>query len=140
MKTISRIFILFFLTNASASTAQPSVKAGFGVSVVQTQPEYAGGVDSLMSYLKTNLHYPATAKNAWIEGRVFVGFLIDSSGKITDSRLLNSVSPDIDEEALRVVRQMPDWKPGTIGGNPTPVQFILPIDFVMPEKVEEGRQ
>jgi periplasmic protein TonB len=123
---------LLFLS--SSAMAQPKVKAGFGVSVVQTQPEFPGGVDSLMSYLRTNLHYPPLAKKAWIEGKVFVGFLIDSLGKIRDARLLNSVNKDIDDEALRVVMQMPDWKAGTIAGGPTRVQYILPIDFVMPKK------
>ena len=119
---------------STISLAQDGVKAGFGVSVVQTQPQFPGGEDSLLSFLKKNLRYPEEAKLAWIQGRVFVGFLIDHNGKIKDVKILSSVNQQLDDEALRVVHMMPDWTPGTVSGTNVDVQYILPIEFVMPPK------
>jgi TonB family protein len=135
MKPIT-IFLLFILLAFNEARAQEHVKAGFGVTVVQQQPTFPGGEDSLMAFLKTNLRYPQEAKLAWIQGRVFVGFLIDNTGKIKDVRILSSVNPQLDDEALRVVHMMPDWIPGTVGGTNVDVQYILPIEFVMPKKTE----
>ena len=116
---------------------EKSVKAGFGVSVVQVQPEFPGGSDSLQSFLKQNLTYPDSAKYNRIQGRVYIGFLVDKKGKIGDAKVLNGVNELLDNEALRVVNKMPQWKPGTAGGNPTSVQYILPIDFIIPKDNQE---
>lgn len=123
--------ILFFTRQAHA---QDHVKAGFGVTVVQTQPQFPGGEDSLMSFLQKNLRYPEEARLAWIQGRVFVGFEVDHTGKIKDARVLSGVNAQLDEEALRAVHLMPDWVPGNIGGTNVDVQYILPIEFVLPKR------
>ncbi|HRH66048.1 MAG TPA: energy transducer TonB [Bacteroidia bacterium] len=109
------------------------VKSGFGVSVVQVQPEFPGGPDSLQSFLKTNMSYPPQAKLNRIQGRVYLGFLVDRTGKIKDLKILSSVNEDLDNEALRVLRLMPDWKPGNAGGSAVDVQYILPVDFILPK-------
>ena len=126
--------LLFLFSIAIRSEAQTHAKAGFGVTVVQEQPMFPGGDDSLLSFLKNNLRYPQEAKLGWIQGKVYVGFLVDHEGRIKDVRLLNSVNKQLDDEAIRVVHMMPDWIPGKTGGTPVDVQFILPIEFVMPEK------
>ncbi len=118
------------------SAKQEPVKAGFGVSVVQVQPEFPGGPDSLQSFLKGNLHYPDSAKYNRIQGRVYIGFLVDKKGKIKEEKILNGVNELLDNEALRVVRMMPEWTPGTAGGSPTSVQYTLPIDFIIPKDIE----
>lgn len=122
------------LLSANGLFAQDNVKAGFGVSVVQSQPMFPGGEDSLISFLKNNLRYPQEAKLAWIQGRVFIGFLIDHTGKIKDTRVLSGVNSQLDEEALRVVRLMPEWIPGKIGDTNVDTQYILPIEFIMPKR------
>ncbi|MEO8087469.1 MAG: energy transducer TonB [Bacteroidota bacterium] len=135
MKPIKIIsWILLFTHCFLKLQAQDHVKAGFGVTVVQQQPQFMGGEDSLMSFLKNNLRYPEEAKLAWIQGRVFVGFLIDHTGKIKDAKILSGVNSQLDDEALRVVHMMPDWIPGKVGETSVDVQFILPIEFVMPKK------
>jgi TonB family protein len=126
--------LLIFSSLVLKSEAQTPGKTGFGVTVVQEQPKFPGGDDSLISFLKNNLRYPAEAKLAKIQGLVYVGFLVDQIGKIKDVRLLNSVNKQLDDEALRVVNLMPDWIPGKAGDTPVGVEFILPIEFVMPEK------
>lgn len=112
------------------------VKAGFGVSVVQVQPEFPGGSDSLSIFLNKNMKYPLQAKLSGIHGRVYVGFLVDKTGKIKNEKVLSGVNDDLNNEALRLVQSMPDWKPGTSGGTAVDVQYILPIDFVVPPKQE----
>lgn len=111
------------------------IKAGFGVTVTQVQPEFPGGSDSLESFLKANLVYPETARLSHTQGRVYVGYMVDRHGKIVKARILSGASEDLDKEALRVVNIMPDWKPGTAGGSPIDVQYILPIDFITPPAV-----
>src|SRR5260221_13091332 len=103
-------------TAKQKSSQKEKVKAGFGVTVVQTQPEFPGGQDSLLSYLKKNIHYPQQAQTKREEGQVYVGFMIDTTGKIRDAKIVNGINDDLDAEALRVVQSMPDWKPGTAGG------------------------
>ena len=136
MKNLIFLGILFIYLAANAQdTIKPTkkdIKAGFGVTVTQVQPEFPGGPDSLESFLKTNLVYPETARLSHTQGRVYVGFMIDRNGKIAKPRILSSASDDLDKEALRVVSIMPDWKPGTAGGSPIDVQYILPIDFITP--------
>lgn len=140
MKAFKILFCLFLFSLFHGQLmAQDHVKAGFGVTVVQAQPQFPGGEDSLMSFLKNNLRYPPEAKLAWIQGRVFVGFLVEHTGKIKDIRVLSGVNEQLDEEALRVVHLMPEWIPGSIGGTNVDVQFILPIEFVMPKRREEGK-
>lgn len=112
---------------------EEGVQAGFGVTVVQVQPEFPGGPDSLQSFLKKNLTYPDSAKYNRIQGRVYIGFLVDKKGRIKDEKVLSGVNELLNNEALRVVRLMPEWKPGTAGGNAVSVQYILPVDFIVPQ-------
>ena len=129
-----------FVTNAFAQAPTQSknvhekVKKGFGVSVVQTQPEFPGVPDSLSSFLNNKLNYPLQAKINGIHGRVYVGFLVDKTGKIKNEKVLSGVNDDLNNEALRVVSLMPDWKPGTNSGAAVDVQYILPIDFITPPR------
>src|SRR5436190_23877152 len=97
-------------------------KAGFGVSIVQTQPEFPGGDDTLNAFLVNNIQYPREAKMKGISGRVYVGFLIDRAGKMSNERVLSGINDELDAEAMRVVRLMPDWKPGTRSGETVDVQ------------------
>lgn len=128
-------FIFTFILSLNVS-GQERIKAGFGVTVVQKQPQFPGGEDSLVAFLKSNLRYPEEARLAWIQGRVFIGFMVDHNGKIRDVKVLSSVNPQLDDEAIRVVHLMPDWVPGSIGDTRVDVQYILPIEFRMPERKE----
>ena len=137
------LFFLYLLTpffsfsQEQEIKKEESVKAGFGVSVIQVQPEFPGGPDSLQSFLKKNLSYPDSAKYNRIQGRVYIGFLIDKKGRIKDEKILNGVNDLLDNEALRVVKLMPQWKPGTAGGSPANVQYILPVDFILPKDIRD---
>ncbi len=126
---------LFLITIAAYSQDQGEtnkVKAGFGVTVVQEQAEFPGGPDSLISFLNNNLVYPEKAKTDKVAGKVYVSFAISDTGSILKPRVISGVSPELDNEALRVVNLMPKWKPGTASGHPVKVQYVLPIEFIIP--------
>lgn len=136
---MKRTILPLMLVAALAAQAQQGAKKsgtpkGFGVSVVQTQPEYPGGLASLQEFLIENMQYPEAAKPIKAKGLVYVGFKVTQQGKITDARILKSPDPTLDSEALRLVGIMPDWKPGTVAGNPVDVQYVLSIEFVLPKE------
>lgn len=97
--------------------------------VVEKMPEFAGGQAALLRYLQKNLRYPATALAAQAEGRVFLSFVVQADGTIADVTILKGLGYGLDEEARRVVRQMPAWTPGYQSKRAVPVRFTLPITF-----------
>jgi protein TonB len=98
---------------------------------VDQKPEFPNGQDALMRYLMENLRYPQDARNERIQGTVFVTFVVEKDGSVTDVRTLRGVAPSLDEESIRVVKAMPKWEPGVIKGEPVRVQFNLPLRFVL---------
>jgi TonB family protein len=92
-------------------------------------PEFPGGIDALMSYLKFKIRYPEQALKKHVEGIIQVKFIIDKDGNVDSPKLLNNIGGGCDEEALRTVRAMPKWIPATKCGRKVPVIFILPISF-----------
>lgn len=98
-------------------------------TVVEEMPEYPGGVNALLEYLAKNIKYPVTAQEKKIQGRVIVGFVITKTGKVADIEIKRGVSPDLDAEAIRVIKGMQDWKPGKQRGVPVNVLYTLPVSF-----------
>ena len=107
-------------------STQPDDDVITGAVVMTPPPSFPGGRDSLMAFLKENLHYPQSAIDDRIEGTVCVRFVVRPDGTISNANVTQSVDPRLDEEALRVVRSMPNWKPSSKGVN-TP--YYLPIRF-----------
>ena len=97
--------------------------------VVEVDPEFPGGIESLYKYLAENIKYPEQAKKDGIEGRVFVRFVVEPNGTVSNTEVLRGIGGGCDEEALRVVGSMPRWTPGTVGGKAVRVHFNLPIVF-----------
>lgn len=100
-------------------------------TVVEEQPAYPGGEEGRMRYLQESIKYPEEAKELGIQGRVFVTFVVEVDGSITDVRVLRGIGGGCDEEAVRVVKAMPKWVPGKQRGVPVRVQFNLPIKFTL---------
>jgi TonB family protein len=98
--------------------------------VVDDMPDYPGGEEALHKFIAESIEYPAAAKDSGIQGRVYVSFVIDSKGEVANVKIARSVSPSLDEEAMRVVKSMPIWKPGSQDGKPVNVAFIIPINFI----------
>jgi TonB family protein len=96
---------------------------------VEKMPEYPGGMAALGKFLGEKVEYPADAKKKGIEGKVFVNFLVEKDGSVTNVKVLKGVSSDLDQEARRVVSMLPKWTPGEEKGQPVRVAFTLPINF-----------
>jgi len=100
-------------------------------TVVEEQPGYPGGEEARIGFLQSNIKYPEEAKELGIQGKVFVTFVVEVDGSITDVRVLRGIGGGCDEEAIRVVKSMPKWVPGKQRGVPVRVQFNLPIKFTL---------
>lgn len=97
--------------------------------VVEQQPEFEGGYEAMMNFIRKNMRYPASARRMGIDGTVYVSFVVGKDGAINDVKVLRGISADCDKEAVRVVQMMPPWKPGKQNGKPVFVRFNLPIKF-----------
>ena len=97
--------------------------------VVEQNPAFPGGDAELMKWLQKNLKYPASAQENGIQGRVLVQFVVNKDGSIVDPKVLRSVDPALDKEAMRVVTAMPKWTPGKQRGKTVRVKFTLPVTF-----------
>jgi TonB family protein len=100
-------------------------------NVVEVMPEFPGGNEALFSYLSKNIKYPENAKKEGINGRVFINFIIEKNGKVGEVKLLRGIGGGCDEEAMRVVSEMPNWKPGLQDGQPVRVSYNIPIKFAL---------
>jgi protein TonB len=100
-------------------------------TVVESMPEFPGGMGKLMTYLATNIKYPPLAKESGIQGRVFINFVVEPDGKISQVKVLRGIGGGCDEEAVRVVQGMPKWKPGLQRGKPVRVSYNLPVKFTL---------
>jgi protein TonB len=100
-------------------------------SVVESMPEFPGGEAAFYAYLRKNVVYPQFAKEAGISGKVYITFVVEKNGSITDVRLLRGIGGGCDEEALRVISAMPSWKPGLQRSHPVRVQFVVDIKFIL---------
>lgn len=103
------------------------------LTVVEQQPEFQGGMAGLGNYIHKNLTYPAAAQKANAHGKVFVNFIVTKTGEITDVRLLKGIGFGADEEAIRVVKSMPRWKPAVHNGQVVNIRYNLPINFQLEE-------
>ena len=97
--------------------------------VVEQMPEYPGGLPELMKYISMNVHYPEAAMKTGTQGRVVVQFIIEEDGTVSDARVVQRVSDELDAEALRVVNAMLKWTPGRQKGQPVRVKYTLPVSF-----------
>lgn len=97
--------------------------------VVEQMPEFPGGTQAMMKYLYGVMKYPKDAMEAQQEGRVIVSFVVDAEGWVQEPKVVKSVSPSLDEEALRVVSSMPKWTPGMQEGKVVRVKYTIPISF-----------
>ena len=98
---------------------------------VEKMPEFTGGQAALLRYLQKNLRYPGSALAAGVGGRVFMSFVVNADGSISEVTILKGLGYGLDEEAQRVVRQMPAWVPGYQSKHAVPVRFTLPITFAI---------
>ena len=97
--------------------------------VVEQMPSFPGGPSALMQYLSSNIKYPVVAEENGVQGRVVCTFVVERDGSITDVRVIRSVDPSLDKEAVRVVKSMPKWIPGKQNGSAVRVKYTVPVTF-----------
>ena len=97
--------------------------------IVDEMPTFSGGANNMVKYLSENLQYPEQAKATKISGKVLVNFVVEKDGSISNCKVVKSVSPELDNEALRAVSSMPAWIPGKKEGQPVRVRYTIPINF-----------
>ena len=110
---------------------QPNVQTAVAApsSALDQMPEFPGGMEALNTYLRNNIRYPQEAQKAGIQGRVIIQFIVSKDGSITDAEVVESVDPQLDAEGLRLIKNMPRWKPGMRKGQAIRVKQTLPIRF-----------
>jgi protein TonB len=100
-------------------------------TVVESMPGYPGGDAARMKFLQENIKYPQMARESGIQGTVYVTFVVETDGSVTDVRVLRGIGGGCDEEAIRVINLMPNWNAGKQRGKPVRVQFNMPIKFTL---------
>jgi TonB family protein len=100
-------------------------------NVVDKMPEFPGGEKALMNYIGRNLKYPLETQKKGIQGRLFVRFVVNKSGKVENAKVIRGLEENADAEGLRVINSLPDWIPGEQKGEKVSVYFVLPISFTL---------
>jgi protein TonB len=100
-------------------------------TVVESMPEFPGGQAKMMEFIAQNIKYPAMARESGIQGRVFVNFVVEPDGSVSNVKVLRGIGGGCDEEAVRVVKSMPNWTPGRQRGKAVRVSFNLPVRFTL---------
>lgn len=130
------LFLVLLVCLPSFAQQKPVEKVDSdGVYLMPDQlPEFPGGIQAMMKFLSTNIKYPVEAQKKGISGRVIVQFVIMEDGTLDQAKVIRGVDPLLDEEALRVVKSMPKWKPGMDRGEAVKVRFTAPIMFNLSRK------
>jgi periplasmic protein TonB len=128
-KTLITLFAFFLLFSVGENVFATDNASSANAIKKITMPSYKEGKAGLESYISSQVHYSERAKKMGISGVVFVDFTVEANGSITNVKLANSLFSDLDNEALRVVSNMPAWNPGMQGEQAVPVSMRLPIAF-----------
>jgi protein TonB len=128
LATLSVLALLLMVnTNAMAQSKKTSNDKVF--EKVEDMPEFPGGEQAMMDFVGKNVQYPKEAMEKEISGRVLVGFIVEKDGSVNEVKIVRGIGGGCDEEAVRVVKAMPKWKPGKEKGKPVRVSYMMPIFF-----------
>lgn len=128
--------LTFTLPVTDDESAQPATELSSSVAKddniydkVELMPLFPGGDQALFSYLAANLRYPAVAEENGVQGRVILSFIVETDGSLSGITVIKSVDPSLDKEAVRLVRNMPQWMPGKQNGKTVRVKYTIPVTF-----------
>lgn len=120
---------LSFSQNKNDNTTIDTLKA-YEINEVEEIPVYVGGYKEMSNFIIKNLNYPKSLEKTSVSGKVFIGFSVESDGKLIDFTVIKGVHPDLDNEALRVVKLMPKWNPGKVKGKAVKIKkIVIPFNF-----------
>ena len=128
MKSFLTIFLIFSLIILCVSQGNESTekKSIIFCGPTETAPEYKGGMSQYIKDIILNLKYPT---QDCIQGKVYISFVIDTIGKVTNVEIVRSFNKELDQEAIRVVKLLDNWTPGAQRGKPINVKYTVPINF-----------
>ncbi|QGY46332.1 TonB family protein [Maribellus comscasis] len=106
--------------------------------IVDNMPQFPGGEKALRNFISLNIRYPELAQKSRVQGKIYVTFVIDSKGRPGNVKISKSVHPLLDAEAIRVIKEMPDWKPGSQKGKPVNVSYTVPINFELTTSTQKS--
>jgi TonB family protein len=133
--TIRGLASLLLLCSWSMGKAQgqplEKMDTVYDLGEVQFPPVFPGGQDSLFAFIRREVRYPEDAVKAKAQGKVYVEFTVDPEGMVTNVVLRRKIHPSLDEEAMRVVRKIPQWTPARNGDVPVAIKFTLPVNFTL---------
>lgn len=123
------------ITKVKSNSAKQTIRVDDETFIiVENMPEYPGGTKAMLKFIAQNMKYPVEAQKKGVEGRVVVQFLVTKQGKVEKAHVVRSVCKSLDAEAVRVVRMMPNWKPGKQRGKRVNVQYTIPVQFKLKGK------
>lgn len=155
VRTKMNIPVHFALNKESEKSSTPTTKSATPITknkkntinladgrevytLVDKMPKFPGGNEEMMKYLSSSIIYPEEARKAKKEGRVYVNFIVEADGSITNVNLLRGISKILDDVAVDVIRKMPNWTPGEMNGIAVPVSFNIPINFVLEQNERQA--
>ena len=124
-----RKLFFMFLLGSFCMLIQAQTEDSKVFDVVEQMPAFPGGQSALFQWLSSNIKYPAEAEKNGVQGRVIVTFVVERDGSITETKVVRSVDPQLDVEAVRVIKSMPHWNPGKQNGSAVRVKYTLPLSF-----------
>ena len=147
MKNLYILFILFFASvsflycqtdSPNKNVETPVVKQEKGgnydvFTVVEENPQFPDGDEARMVFLQKNIKYPKSARKKGVQGVVYVTFIVEKDGSLSNIKILRGIHPDCDNEVIRVVKLFPKWIPGKQKGKTVRVQFNMPVKFMLTE-------
>ena len=127
--TVMSVLAILLMVNTNAMAQNKKAANDKVLEKAEVMPEFPGGDQAMMDFVAKNVQYPQEAKDKEISGRVLVSFVIEKDGSITDVKVVKGIGGGCDEEAVRVVKAMPKWKPGKDKGKPVRVSYMMPFTF-----------
>ena len=125
------VLALLLIVNTNAMAQNKKAANDKVLEKAEVMPEFPGGEQAMMKFVSENVQYPEEAKEKEISGRVLVGFIVEKDGSVNEVKIVRGIGGGCDEEAVRVVKAMPKWKPGKQDGKTVRVSYTMPFFFKM---------
>lgn len=125
------VLALLLMVNTNAMAQSKKVANDKVLEKAEVMPQFPGGDQAMMKFVSENVQYPEEAKEKEISGRVLVGFIVEKDGSVNEVKIVRGIGGGCDEEAVRVVKAMPKWKPGKQDGKTVRVSYTMPFFFKM---------
>ena len=127
--TAMSVLAILLMVNTNAMAQNKKAANDKVLEKAEVMPEFPGGEQAMMKFVAENVQYPQEARDKEISGRVLVSFIVEKDGSIADVKVVKGIGGGCDEEAVRVVKAMPKWKPGKDKGKPVRVSYMMPFTF-----------